>query len=65
MIEDRELLWLLTGLAGTLALATAAGQTLRLSVGGDTIANVNAMSRLVAGISRPQTTCNASSNRVA
>jgi phosphatidate cytidylyltransferase len=42
MIDDRELLWLLTGLAGTLLVATVAGQTLRLSVGGDTIANVNA-----------------------
>ena len=42
MIEDRELFWLLTGIAGTLVVATAAGQTLRLSVGGATIANVNA-----------------------
>ena len=42
MIEDRELFWLLTGIAGTLVVATAAGQTLRLSVGGGTIANVNA-----------------------
>ena len=42
MIEDRELFWLLTGIAGTLVVATVAGQTLRLSVGGATIANVNA-----------------------
>jgi phosphatidate cytidylyltransferase len=42
MIEDRELFWLLTGIAGTLVVATAAGQTLRLSVGGATIANLNA-----------------------
>jgi phosphatidate cytidylyltransferase len=42
VIEDRELLWLLTGIAGTLVVATAAGQTLRLSVGGATTANVNA-----------------------
>ena len=42
MIDDRELLWLMTGIAGTLVVATVAGQTLRLSVGGATIANVNA-----------------------
>ena len=42
MIEDRELLWLFTGLAGVLVVATVAGQTLRLAVGGGTIANVNA-----------------------
>jgi phosphatidate cytidylyltransferase len=42
VIEDQQLQWLLTGLAGTLVLATAVGQTLRLSVGGATIANVNA-----------------------
>ncbi len=46
MIDDRELLWLFGGVAVTLVLATAVGQTLRLSVAGpgarDTIANVNA-----------------------
>ena len=42
MIEDRELLLLFGGIAGALVIATAAGQSLRLSVGGATIANVNA-----------------------
>jgi len=46
VIDDRELLWLFGGVAVTLVLATAVGQTLRLSVAGpgarDTIANVNA-----------------------
>jgi phosphatidate cytidylyltransferase len=46
MIDDRDLLWLFGGIAGTLVVATAAGQALRLSVatagGRETVANVNA-----------------------
>jgi phosphatidate cytidylyltransferase len=46
MIDDRELLWLFGGIAGTLVVATAVGQTLRLTLDGAgaraTIANVNA-----------------------
>jgi phosphatidate cytidylyltransferase len=46
MIEDRDLLWLFGGIAGTLVVATAAGQALRLSVATagarETVANVNA-----------------------
>jgi phosphatidate cytidylyltransferase len=46
VIDDRELLWLFGGIAGTLVLATVAGQALRVSVSTagarETVANVNA-----------------------
>jgi phosphatidate cytidylyltransferase len=48
-LDDRELLWLLAGIAGVLAAATVAGQLLRRSITAgaavETVANINARIR--------------------